>query len=121
MSIFTLLGIILDGLMNDDMEVLADDETAEVVIEDANIIDKLIMPLCDDDASEVVENGEWYQAVLVFGKNRRGEGEIQTVRFENSLGDEAECEVGDGIITDLVTNFMLLDKLYHRMCDEIMF
>ena len=121
MYVFSLLGIVLDGLMANALEVLADDETAEILIDDTRIIDRFIMPLCDEDVAEVTEKGDWYSATLVFGKNRRGEGEIQIVRFENSLGDEAECEVGDAIITELVTNYLLLDKLYHHICDEIMF
>lgn len=124
MYVFTLLGMIMDGLMNDELEVLSDGGYAEITIEDTDIIDRYIMPLCDDDEEErreVIDGGSWYQTTLIFGKNRRGEGEIQIVRFENSVGDAIDCEVGDHIISELATNYMLLDRLYHQICDEIMY
>lgn len=121
MYIFTLLGNIVDSLWHGDIKKDRVQNGVSIEILDINIINKYILPVCEDstDWQEVIENGEWYTATLNFRKNPHcHKGELKSITFTNSLGQNAICEVGDNLLDLLCYDY--LDDLYFELCDEIM-
>ena len=123
MSIFTLLGNVIDGIAVDQYEVcLKDDKIVSIIVEDVDIIVNHILPLCVTLVKEryaVIENGEWYFAQLNFGENPCNKrGELQSVTFVNSENDTVTVPVADEILEELLA--ISKDELYYKMCDEIL-
>ena len=121
MKIFTLLGIVVDKIAQLG-GVPRTKDTVYFDIDDTDIIGKYVLPLCDDETEnhyQVIENGEWYKATLVFARNDRNtRGELSSIIFFNSEGDEATCKVGEGICAELASD--CTDELYYQICDKIL-
>lgn len=120
MYIFTLLGNIIDGLWYGDIKKNRVQDGVDIEISDHNIINKYILPVCEDSADnwqEVIENDEWYTVTLNFRKNPH-KNELKSITFTNSLGQNAICEVGDNLLDLLCYDY--LDSLYFELCSEIM-
>ena len=119
MSIFALLGIILDSISNGDVIL----ENNAVCITDIDTISAYVMPLCTDQVGEcyhIIENGRWYQVVLTFSKDTFcHRGILQSIRFENSEGDAVTCDVAENILNELTEK--CADEIYFEICDRIMF
>lgn len=126
MKIFSLLGMVVDStIVNMDGKFetfFKTDECAVVRTDNVNIIDRYIMPLCENSGAElhdIISGGRWYMADLKFGRNpHSNRGELQSVDFFNSNNKRTTYEVGSRILEELVESAM--DELYFTICDEIL-
>ena len=123
MSIFTLLGSIVDEMSFHNTEkIIYDKDTDKFIVEDEEIIGKYVLPLCSTFVEEryrVIENGEWYVAYLSFGVNPENKrGELQKVTFVNSKGDEVTVPVAQEIRSELCT--ICKDDTYYTLCEDIL-
>lgn len=110
MEIFTLLGSVIDGFINEGEMKSKDNGNVTIVVTNSDIINECILPLCDDDVS----NGYW---CLNFGKNpHNGNGELVSVTHIFS-GKETTVNVKKRILDRL--SIYGLDELYFKMCNEI--
>lgn len=110
MEIFTLLGSVIDGFINEGEMKSKDNGNVTIVVTNSDIINECILPLCDDDVS----NGYWY---LNFGTNpHSGNGELVSITHIFS-GKETTVNVKKRILDRL--SIYGLDELYFKMCNEI--
>ena len=110
MEIFTILGSILDGFVNEGEYKIHKDDNVIIPIVDTHIIAECLVPLCDN----TTYIGKWY---VVFGKNPCNEnGEIISITHCIS-GKEIVFNVREAILNRLSSCGM--DGLYFDMCNEI--
>lgn len=120
MSVSTLLGFILDQILTEDVDKEERDGCVFVTIEDGEIIDRIIVPLCGTYADEYLVDSVWLTAKLKFGENPNcHKGELQSITLESADGDIVDCEVGETLLDEL--SAAVLDDVYFTMCSKIMF
>lgn len=120
MYIFSLLGIVVDYLRCEEIERNKVDNGVNIEVSGCDLILKYTLLLCEDYANDwcpIVNNGTWHTTTLNFRKNPHNKGELRSITFENSLGQNVVCEVGDDLLETLSDEIQ--DGLYFELCDEI--
>lgn len=121
MKILSLLSYIIEDNIIEETEaspIVNNNDTAQCIIVDLQLIDNYIIPLCEiaDSKFKVVENHN--VAILTFGKNPYNQnGELQSITIENSTGDKTTCHVCKFLSQKL--NELYLIDIYYSMCNTI--
>lgn len=107
-DVFTLIGLILDRITQDqsDIFIFADGENVIIEFSDINLITNLILPLCDNECIEL------RNAKLIFAN-----GVVSKIIMENCSGDQISNDVEEKLC-EYVADFGK-DNIYCQICAEI--
>lgn len=123
MFIYTLLAILHDSLWvgnNYCNKVVIDNETVCVIVNNKEIINKIILPFCEDMIEDFNNEVDWSCVSLTFGKNPFNKRpELQLVYVQDSTGFGYSHKVSKSVLQLLASEEK--DEIYYELCEEIFY
>ena len=115
MFIYTLLAILHDSLWvgnNNCNKVVIDNDNVCVIVNNKEIIDKIILPFCEDMIEDFNNEVDWSCVSLTFGKNPFNKRpELQLIYVQDFTGFGYSHKVSNSILRLLASEEK--DEIYY--------
>lgn len=123
MFIYTLLAILHDSLWVGNKscnKIVIDNDTVCVIVNNKEIINKIILPFCEDMIEDFNNEVDWSCVSLTFGKNPFNKRpELQLIYVQDFTGFGYSHKVSNSILQLLASEEK--DELYYELCEEIFY
>lgn len=123
MFIYTLLAILHDSLWVGNKscnKIVIDNDTVCVIVNNKEIINKIILPFCEDMIEDFNNEVDWSCVSLTFGKNPFNKRpELQLVSVQDSTGFGYSHKVSKPVLQLLASEEK--DEIYYELCEEIFY